>query len=72
VLDDGTYEAIVVDAEELDGGAIGIEITIIAGEHKGEMVTVRAEGLDRDALDLLAVPATLTVADGAPSVALEA
>ena len=72
MLDDGTYEAIVVDAEALDGGAIGIEITIIAGEHKGEMVSVRAEGLGRDPLDLLAVPATLTVAGGAPSVALEA
>jgi hypothetical protein len=72
VLDDGTYEAIVVDAEDLDGGALGLEITIIAGEHKGEVVTVRAEGLGRDSLDLLAVPATLTVADGEPTVALEA
>jgi len=71
VLDDGTYEAIVVDAEQLDGDVLSIEVTIIAGEHKGELVTVRAEGLDRDPLDLLAVPATLTVDDGRPSVALE-
>jgi hypothetical protein len=72
VLDDGTYEAIVVDAEALDDGAIGLEITIIAGEHKGELVTVRAEGLRRDPLDLLAVPATLAVTAGEPSVQLEA
>ena len=72
VLDDGTYEAIVVDAEDLDDGAVGLEITLVAGPHKGEVVTVRAAGLGRDPLDLLAVPATLTVADGEPTVSLEA
>lgn len=72
MLDDGRYEAIVVDAEELDGGAVGLEIAIVAGEHKGEVVQVRSEGLGRDALDLLAVPAVLTVVRGAPEVELEA
>jgi hypothetical protein len=72
VLGDGRYEAIVVDADALEDGAIGLELTIIAGAHKGELVTVRAEGLDRDPLDLLAVPATLTVAGGEPGVVLEA
>lgn len=71
MLADGTYEAIVVDAEEVEHGALGLELTIIAGEHKGEVVTVRAEGLRRDPLDLLAVPATLTVSEGVPAVALE-
>lgn len=72
MLADGTYDAIVVDAEADEGGAIGLELTIVAGPHKGEVVTVRAEGLRRDPLDLLAVPAVLTVADGLPSVDLEA
>jgi hypothetical protein len=71
VLDDGTYDALVVDADELADGALSLELTILAGEHKGEMVTVRAEGTGRDALDLLAVPATLTVTAGTPSVSLE-
>lgn len=71
MLDDGTYDALVVDADELADGALSLELTILAGEHKGEMVTVRAEGTGRDALDLLAVPATLTVTAGTPQVALE-
>jgi hypothetical protein len=71
VLADGTYDALVVDATPDDGGGIALELTILAGEHKGELVTVHAAGLDRDALDLLAVPATMTVVDGEPSVALE-
>jgi hypothetical protein len=35
------------------------------------MVTVRATGLTRGPLDLLAVPATLTVIDGEPSVTID-
>ncbi len=44
---------------------------IAAGDHRGEVVTVAASGLGRDPLDLLAVPATLTVLDGEPTVSLE-
>ena len=71
MLADGTYDALVVDATADDTGGVALELTILAGPHKGEMVTVHAAGLDRDPLDLLAVPATMTVAGGAPSVALE-
>ena len=35
------------------------------------MVTLRAENLARDPLDLLGVPATITVAEGRPSVRFE-
>lgn len=70
MLDDGTYEAIVVDATD-DSGTLVLDLAVLAGAHKGEVVTVSAEGLDRDALDLLAVPATLSVAGGQPSVQLE-
>lgn len=68
---DGRYDAIVVDADEGDDGAVVLELAIAAGEHKGEVVTVTATGLGRDPLDLLAVPATLTVLDGSPTVTLE-
>jgi hypothetical protein len=70
VLPDGSYDAIVVDATR-DGPAVHIELTIIAGERKGEVVTVAATGIDRDELDLLGVPATIAVRDGAPDVRLE-
>jgi hypothetical protein len=72
VLPDGTYDAIVVDAAAADPGpGTVVELTLIAGEHKGEVVAVTAEGWDGDELDLLGVPATLTVEDGRPRLALD-
>jgi hypothetical protein len=71
-LADGTYDALVVDASTRDDGSIGVEITIVAGPSKGEVVSLRTVDLaDTDPLDLLGVPATLTVHDGAPSLQLE-
>jgi hypothetical protein len=69
-LADGAYDALVVDATDV-GDAISLELTILAGSHKGEIVTVRAAGLAVDPLDLLGIPATLTVRDGQPAVSLE-
>jgi hypothetical protein len=71
MLDDGTYDALVVDAAEADDGGLELELTVLTGDHKGELVTVRATGLERDPLDLLAVPATLVVQGGQPKVRLE-
>lgn len=71
VLDDGTYDALVVDATEAEGGAISIELTVIAGPAKGEVVTLLGHGLRADPLDLLGVPGTITVTDGTPSLRLE-
>jgi hypothetical protein len=72
VLDDGSYDALVVDATPLDDGSCRVELTILAGPHKGEVVALRRPGLaDDQALDLLGVPATLTVSDGVPAVRFE-
>ncbi|HVX17726.1 MAG TPA: hypothetical protein VHA73_06815 [Acidimicrobiales bacterium] len=79
MLPDGRYDAVVVDADEVvdaDGpsgaAVVRVDLAIAAGEHRGEVVTVHAAGLgDRDPLDLLAVPVTLTVADGQPKVRFE-
>jgi hypothetical protein len=71
-LADGTYDALVVDASRGDDGSIGVEITIVAGPAKGEVVSLRTADLGgTDPLDLLGVPATLTVRDGVPSLRLE-
>lgn len=69
VIEDGHYEALVVDVDGDDSGA-RIELTIVAGPHKGEVVAVRAAGLRRDPVDLLGLPATLTVAGGRPHIRL--
>lgn len=71
VLADGSYDALVVDAEDRGDGTMGIELTIVAGAAKGEVVTLVARNLAGDPLDLLGVPATITVHDGSPAVRFE-
>jgi hypothetical protein len=70
-LPDGTYDAMVVDTLTHEDGSVAVDLTIIAGAAKGEVVTLRTTDLAGDPLDLLGVPATLTVADGRPSVRFE-
>jgi len=48
-----------------------VVLAIAAGEHKGELVSITAPDTGRDPLDLLAVPATIVVADGRPRLTLE-
>lgn len=75
MLADGTYDAIVVDAEEgAEPGSMRLELAIASGPLKGEVVSVT--GTDpayatSDPLDLLAIPATILVTDGSPTVTLE-
>ena len=71
VLPDGTYEAIVVDADEDEFG-VRIELTITAGAHKGDVVAVRAGEGTVDPVGVLGVPARLFVTDGTPRVELQA
>ncbi len=71
MLEDGTYDALVFDASEHPDGGIEVELTILAGVHKGEVIALVSHDWSGDALDLLGIPATLTVADGQPAVAFE-
>ena len=72
VLDDGTYDAIVVDADP-DGADdhVRLELTITSGPRKGQVVAVRATNLGVAPLDALGLPATLVVRDGRPCVVLD-
>jgi hypothetical protein len=69
VLPDGSYEAIVVDADG-DGVAdvMVLSITVLTGEHKGHVVDVQAVQLQYDPIDLLAMPCVLVVQGGEPKV----
>jgi hypothetical protein len=73
VLSDGAYDIIVVDATAAPGpeGALSLEVAILGGPHKGEVVALQAVGLHLDEVDALGTPGTLTVRDGQPSVVLE-
>lgn len=72
-LADGTYDVIVVDATEVEGApdAVSLDLAVLAGPAKGEIVSVRAVGLDDEPVLLLGIPGTLTVAGGVPRVQLE-
>ena len=70
MLADGRYDAIVFDADDT-GDGLSVELTILSGEHKGEVVSVRTATWAGDAIDLLGIPATITVAAGEPSVSFE-
>lgn len=70
MLEDGTYDVIVVDAER-EGGTVRLELTILSGPHKGEVVSTLASGSAIDVIDALGVPGTLTVQRGEPSVVLD-
>jgi hypothetical protein len=78
VLDDGIYDVFVVDAT-FEGGTATLELTVLAGQHKGEVVSVSAPAttfgvgeLQRGEIDLLGMPGTLTVENGVPRVFIEA
>ena len=70
MLADGSYDVLVIDAEQRAEGQIACEVTIVGGEHKGDVVTVVAV-LALDPLDLLGLPATLDVSAGEPHLTLE-
>ena len=65
------YDAIVFDADDGDGGSVTVELTILGGEHKGEVVSMRTDSWTGDPFDLLGIPATITVAGGSPRVRFE-
>ena len=72
MLPDDTYDAFVIDATEDDARNIArLELTITSGEHKGDVVTVRAANLNRDAFELIGLPAQLHVRDGIPNVTFD-
>jgi len=70
-LPDGEYPAFVVDVDDTDAATRTLELTILSGEHKGEVVTIVAEGLAGDYVELIGMPATIVVADGSPTVTID-
>ena len=72
MLPDGTYDVFVVDAAtEGEHDRLRLELTILAGEHKGEIVSLRSQGLGMDEIDALGLPGTLAIRAGQPSVTLD-
>jgi hypothetical protein len=62
-LEPGSYDGLVVDAEELADGAVALEVAITSGPHKGDTVRIRGPQKQHDALEVLGLPVTLHVTD---------
>lgn len=73
MLDDGSYEGLVVDVTDADAdaGGVALSIVVVAGAHKGDVVEVRASSRQGDAIDLLGMPCVLRVLDGQPAVVFD-
>jgi hypothetical protein len=69
VLDDGTYEGIVVDVAMAD--RVVLCVAIVSGPRRGDVVDVRAAAMHDDAVDLLGMPCVLSVHEGEPSVVFD-
>ena len=76
MLPDGTYDAIVIDAEQAENADIRLEITITLGPHIGRVIALRGHHVDTRRrisptgfypLDLLGIPGVLIVGGGVPS-----
>ena len=71
MLDDGTYEAIVLDARTDDDGIVHVEVALTSGAHKGEVLQLAGRFAGKSELDLLAAPATLVIAEGQPRLSID-
>ena len=71
VLPAGDYDAFVIDVEDTPDGGTRLDLTITAGEHKGGVVSIASGARLGDPVDLIGMPATITVAFGAPSVTID-
>jgi hypothetical protein len=61
MLEDGTYDAFIVWAEERDNG-VALELTITTGTQRGNVVNIVTRAFaTRDALSLVGLPCTLHV-----------
>lgn len=71
-LADGTYDVFVVNATLDDAGAASLELAVVSGAAKGDVVQLRMNTKGRDPVGIIGLPGTLTVADGRPSLRIDA
>ncbi|NLA37172.1 MAG: hypothetical protein GX868_16000 [Actinobacteria bacterium] len=73
-LGDGVYDVFIVDATpdpSDDSRVVSVDLTVTSGAHKGFTFTLAAGGLQGTDIDLMGMPATLTVSGGLPSLTLD-
>jgi hypothetical protein len=74
-LPDGTHDAFLMDVhsgtDDLGRPLQRLELTVVAGEFKGLVVTVVTGEPLGDEIELIGMPATITVEHGEPSVTID-
>lgn len=74
-LPDGVHDAFVVDArdgtDDLGRPTQRLDLTVVAGEHKGLVVTVVTGDPLGGEIELIGMPATITVSGGEPAVTID-
>jgi hypothetical protein len=70
-MPDGRYDVFIIDAEIIDESTMRIELMMVTGDDKGNVFALRGPLLAPDPIDLIGLPATMTVTDGVPSVSVD-
>ena len=76
-LPDGSYDVFVVNADDLPGAetsaevTTALELTVTSGEFRSETLALTAPTRLGEPVDLIGMPATLTILDGSPSVRID-
>ena len=70
-LPDGRYDVIVVDAETFDETTIRIELAMVDGDARGDVISIRGPRRASDPITLLGLPGVLVVENGVPSFRVE-
>jgi hypothetical protein len=70
-MPDGRYDVFIIDAEIVDESTMRIELMMVTGDDKGNVFALRGPLLAPDPIDLIGLPATMTVTDGVPSVSVD-
>ena len=73
-IPDGTYDVFVVDADDapdVSDDAVRLSLTVLSGEHKSHVLELTAQGLGWTSIDLIGMPGTLVVTDGAPRLTID-
>ena len=68
---DGSYDVFIVDAETIDESTMRVEIAMVSGDDKGDVIAMRGPHLARDPIELLGLPGTLIVRDGVPRLEVD-
>ncbi len=70
-MPDARYDVFIVDAETIDETTMRVELALVSGDDKGDVIAMRGPHLARDPIDLLGLPGTLIVRDGVPRLEVE-